>query len=572
MSRILLLLSFPLLLAAAKPEFAWTLNANGDVKWHKITAAGTYLFGTDAGLYSVDPETGEYLWKREDLRKVPEFAVEEMAGAPLLFVADDDGKLMKSTKLYALDILTGKTIWETDKLQGQLADLFPDYAHNAIVLVANTYGGKARLQLLHIDLLTGQANFDLPLEAKVDLYISEKSGKFSPRMDLNGHAAPTITGDSLYLAYSGLHKVNLKTGKIEWGATFDVTEKTLKFTNASPIVVNGLVYSSAKGVIRAYDDASGQLKWTSPDFGAAIPELLHDNGTLYGRMGGVFLEPAQRIYQLKKPLGVVALDAATGALRWRYEGAKDSITNMHLDTKDGVLLIADAKNLIGLSLDASGNKVKESYKLPLEFKFKTSGAKKAAKLAGRFAMGGVAGMARKDKSDEDHPIALVPRSDGSVVVRGKQHLLLFQPQTRQTGWGSAFKAPGMSNFGKIMTAAAFAMSYSYHTGKAASSYWGTSENRWHNDQRFAAINKFENAMAKRYSAAAINEQYAYMLTDVDTAEGDGPGIVGVNLTTGEPERELYFKDREPDYVIDEKTGTVIRTHKGKGSIFAQQVR
>jgi hypothetical protein len=116
------------------------------------------------------------------------------------------------------------------------------------------------------------------------------------------------------------------------------------------------------------------------------------------------------------------------------------------------------------------------------------------------------------------------------------------------------------------------MSYTYHTGKAASSYWGTSENRWHNDQRFAAINKFENAMAKRYSAAAINEQYAYMLTDVDTAEGDGPGIVGVNLTTGEPERELYFKDREPDYVIDEKTGTVIRTHKGKGSIFAQQVR
>jgi hypothetical protein len=441
-----------------------------------------------------------------------------------------------------------------------------------MVLVATAYTGKARLQVLHIDFGTGKANWELPLEVKVDLYVSEKGSKFSPRMDLNGHAAPTIAGDSLYLAYAGLHKVNLKTGKLEWGFGFDVTEKSLKNTNASPVVAGGLVYSSAKGVIRAYDDASGQLKWTSTDFGAAIPEMIHDKGTLYGRMGGVFLEPASRAYQLKKPVGVVALDSAAGSVRWRYEGAKESITNMHLDTKAGVLLVADAKNLIGLSLDASGNKVKESYRLPLEFKFKSSGAKKAAKMAGRFAMGGIAGMARKDKSDEDQPIALVPRADGQLIVRGKQHLLLFDPQAKKTGWGSAFKAPGISNFAKVMTVAAFAMSYAYHTSQAASSYYGTSENRWHNDQRFGAINQFEKAMAKRYSAAALNSKYAYMLTDVDTDDGDGPGIVGVNLENGEVERELYFKDREPDYVIDEKSGTVIRTHKGKGGIFAQQVR
>ncbi len=557
---------------AAKPEYAWTLEANGDVKWHRVTAAGTYLYATDNGVYAADAETGQELWKREDLKKVPDFAIEEVPGVPLLFVADDEGKIMKSTKLYALDIMTGKTIWETDKLQGQMADLFPDYEHNAMVLVATAYTGKARLQVLHLDFGTGKANWELPLEVKVDLYVSEKGSKFSPRMDLNGHAAPTIAGDSLYLAYAGLHKVNLKTGKLEWGFGFDVTEKSLKNTNASPVVAGGLVYSSAKGVIRAYDDASGQLKWTSTDFGAAIPEMIHDKGTLYGRMGGVFLEPASRAYQLKKPVGVVALDAGAGSVRWRYEGAKESITNMHLDTKAGVLLVADAKNLIGLSLDASGNKVKESYRLPLEFKFKSSGAKNAAKMAGRFAMGGIAGMARKDKSDEDQPIALVPRADGQLIVRGKQHLLLFDPQAKKTGWGSAFKAPGISNFAKVMTVAAFAMSYAYHTSQAASSYYGTSENRWHNDQRFGAINQFEKAMAKRYSAAALNSKYAYMLTDVDTDDGDGPGIVGVNLENGEVERELYFKDREPDYVIDEKSGTVIRTHKGKGGIFAQQVR
>lgn len=571
MSRIFLLLCLPLIAFAAKPEAAWTIEANGDVRWHKVTAIGTYLFATDNGLYSVNTESGQYLWKREDMKKVPEFAVEEVPGAPLLFVADDEGKFQKSTKLSAIDVMTGTTIWETEKLQGQMADIVPDYNHNAIILFSAAYAGKAKLQMLHIDMISGKLNFDLQIDAKADLYVSEKGSKFSPRMDLNGHAAPTIQGDAIYLAYAGLHKVNLKTGALEWGHAFDVTEKAFKHTNASPVVAGGLVYSSAKGVIRAYDDASGQVKFTSADFGAAIPEMLVDNGTLYGRMGGLFLDPGSRAYQLKKPVGVVAVDAASGQLRWRYEGAKESITNMHLDRTANSILVADAKNLIGLSLDASGNKVKETYKLPLEFKFKSGGAKKAAKMAGRFALGGVRGLAQKDKSGEDEPIALIPRSDGQIIVRGKQHLLLFNPKTRQTGWGSAFKAPGISNWAKVATVAAFAMQYGAATANAANTYYGTTENRWANEQRFTAMKQFNAAMAKRFSANAVNEKYAYMLTDVDTAEGDGPGIVGVNLQTGEAERELYFKDREPDYVVDEKSGTVIRTHKGKGTIVAQVV-
>lgn len=571
MSRLLLLLSFPLLLLAGKPEAAWTIEANGDVRWHKVTSLGTYLYATDNGLYAVNTENGQSLWKREDMKKVPEFAVEEVPGVPLYFVADDEGKFQKSTKLFAIDVMTGATIWETEKLQGSMADLVPDYKHNAIVLFSAMPAGKAKLQVLHINMVTGQPNWDLQIDAKADLYVSEKGSKFSPRMDLNGHAPPTFDGDSMYLAYAGLHKINVKTGKLEWGHAFDVTEKSFKNTNAAPLVANGLVFSSAKGVIRAYDDASGTLKFTSPDFGAAIPEMIFDSGTVYGRMGGVFLEPASRQYSLKKPIGVVALDAASGQLRWRYEGAKDSVTNMHLDRASNSLLIADAKNLIGLSLDASGNKVKENYKLPLEFKFKSGGAKKAAKMAGRFALGGVRGLAQKDKSGEDEPLALIPRSDGQIIVRGKQHLLLFNPKSRQTGWGSAFKAPGISNFAKIATVAAFAMQYGAATSQAASTRLGTSENTFANNQRFTALKQFDAAMAKRYSSNAISNKFAYMLTDVDTEEGKGPGIVGVNLETGEAERELYFKDREPDYVVDEKTGTVIRTHKGKGTIIAQVV-
>ena len=80
------------------------------------------------------------------------------------------------------------------------------------------------------------ANWDLQIDAKADLYLSEKGSKFSPRMDLNGHAQPTFSGDAMYVAYAGLHKINVKTGKLEWGHAFDVTEKSFKNTNASPLV------------------------------------------------------------------------------------------------------------------------------------------------------------------------------------------------------------------------------------------------------------------------------------------------------------------------------------------------
>lgn len=201
MSRLLLLLCFSLLLVAGKPEAAWTLEGNGDVRWHKVTATGAYLFATDAG---------QYLWKREDMKKVPEFAIEEVPGTPLLFVADDECKFQKSTKLMALDIMNGTTIWETEKLQGSMADLVPDYKHNAIVLFSAMPAGKA--------------NWDLQI------------------------------------------------------------------------------------------DASGALKFTSADFGAAIPEMIFDSGTVYGRMGGVFLDPGSKQYAIKKPIGVVALDAGSGSL------------------------------------------------------------------------------------------------------------------------------------------------------------------------------------------------------------------------------------------------------------------
>ena len=78
-------------------------------------------------------------------------------------------------------------------------------------------------------------------------------------------------------------------------------------------------------------------------------------------------------------------------------------------------------------------------------------------------------------------------------------------------------------------------------------------------------------MEKRYTKSNASDAYAYMLTDIKGDEGKGAGIVGINMNNGEVERRLLFKDKEPEYVIDEVEGIVYKTHKNGKEIIAMDV-
>jgi outer membrane protein assembly factor BamB len=550
----------------------WSLEAPASVKWSRVILGGTYLFSTDKGLHAIDTESGKLLWTRADLGKLLEFNIEEVPGIPLLFIAENSSRFSNNSSLVAISLETGEDVWKTEKMKGVLIDLVGNRAENMVVALSCEFAGnKVPIRYMGFDIATGQVRFEGGIKDKADLYINEKSGKFMPRVDLDGHAQPTFEEGAMYLAYAGLHKIDTRTGAVLWGTPFDVTEGHYKRTNSSPVVDGGLVYSSAKGIVRAFDKTSGSLKWTSSDFGAAIPEILVRNNLVIARMGGTYFDSSKREFELKKPLGIVALDSGSGQLKWRYDGAKESTTNMVYDAQSNTVMIADARSLVGLKADAAGG-AKEAFRVPLEFKAKSSGGKKAAKMAGKFALGGVRAMARKDNSDEDFPLALVPRQNGTVVVRAKQHLLSFKPATREIAWGVEYKAPGLPGWQKLATTAAFAMAYYMNTGTALNTQLGTSSNTLANNMRQDNISGMFGAWSKRFSAANATFNYAYMLTDVEMDNKAAPGIVGVNLDSGETEQEVVFNDREPDYVVDELHGIVVRTHKSGKQIVASSLR
>lgn len=548
---------------AALGSSLWTHKPASDIKWYRVTDVGSLLVGSKGALYALDGETGKEVWSRADLSGAEEYEVDTIAGTPLVFVSDTSGTFKKGTKLYALDLLSGQNIWETEKLKGATVAVEPVYEKDLVLLVTveNNSANKAKPHLTALRMTTGELVWEADYPDNVDLYGIERGSKYFPKYDLSGANPPVYDADSIFFTYAGLHRYSLEDGKLIWGTKYDVTEGSIKRGNAQALVEGDTVYTSAKGQLRAIDRQTGAVKWVSKDFGGAIAEMKLAGEVLYGRLGGAFYDFSKREYVNKKPFGVAAVDKKTGATVWYYDKADDSITNMSLLPELNTVLVADAKSLIGLDTK-SGGKVKESYKVKLEFKNNLGAAATAAKVA-KFGFGGLGAIGKGGGDDRDEPVALYRRENGTVVVAGKQHLLAFDPRSHQIVWSVKYEAPGVPGWQKLAMAGLTALAYTSATASAANSYYGTSENRWANSQRVNSLVAYEKFVSKRYSATKATGNYVYVLTTVKEGKEKGAGLVGIQMETGRGERQILFKDKEPDYQVDEPAGRVFNLRNSK---------
>jgi outer membrane protein assembly factor BamB len=555
--------------AAQAASTLWTYNSPTDVKWHQLTDLSTLLVGTDMGIMALDPEKGTPVWERKDLQKVTQYQVEEIKGTPILLVSVNEGGFSNKTKMLGIDITSGQTLWETEKLKGATVGYLPIYQKSMVIVLTARGAGltKDKPDMMALDMFTGETRWESEFADKVDLQLSDSSGKFFQKYDLSGYEDPVYEGDLAFFTYRGLHCYDLNTGKLVWGVPYDVTEKTYKKANAKAIIDGDVVYTSAKGVIRAHDKATGAVKWTSKDFGGGIAQMELRGKTLYGRMGGQFYEYKDREWKLSKPLGIVAVDKATGSPLWQYDKAKDGITNIALLPNQDVVLLADAKSMIGL--DSSGN---EAFRVPLEFKHHFGGGAKAAKAGMKFMRGGALAFAKHDTSDLDLPVVIEVRENGTAVVRGAQHALSFNPQTKEISWSTQFPAPGVSGWKLAVMAGLTALQYGYHANTAFNTQLGTSENRQANSAKSQAMASYEKLFNKRYTATKATSGYAYVLTNIEEdKDNKGAGLVGLNLNSGEVEHQVLLKMKEPDYDVDELEGRIFNV-KDKKEITAYSVK
>jgi outer membrane protein assembly factor BamB len=541
----------------------WTHKSTSDIKWYRVTDAGTLLVGAKGSLYALDGESGREVWSRADLAGAEEYEVDLIAGTPLLFVSDNSGTFKKGTRLFVLDLLTGENIWESEKVQGSTVAVEPLYEKEIVLLITvpNNNANKAKLTVNAMRMMTGELLWSTELPDNVDLYGIERGGRFFPRFDLSGANSPVHDSDSVYLTYAGLHRLSLADGKILWKVKYDVTEGSIKRGNAQAVVTDSVVYTSAKGQVRAVDKQTGEVRWVSKDFGGAVAEMKVLGNVIYGRLGGAFYDFGRREYVNKKPFGVAAIDASTGGTLWYYEGAKDSITNMVVLPEMNTVLLADAKNLIALDATSTG-KVKEAYKIKLEFKNNLGAAATVAKVA-KFGFGGLSAIGKGGGDTTDEPVALYRRENGTIVVQGKQHLLAFDPRTRQVAWSTKYAAPGVPGWQKLVMAGLTAFAYAGNAAVASNAAYSFSTRNDASDRATNALVAYEKFVSKRYSAAKATGNYAYVLTTVRSGKEKGAGLVGVQMDTGKGDRQILFKDKEPDYQVDETAGRVFNLRGSK---------
>ncbi|MCC7200362.1 MAG: PQQ-binding-like beta-propeller repeat protein [Gammaproteobacteria bacterium] len=545
---------------AATP--AWKTQLPAPAQWHRLTGIGTLIVGTGQGLLSLDPDNGKLLWQRKDLANRSQFDVREIDGMPVIVVTAE-GKAKAG--LTAVNFVTGETAWQSPAGTGSSLGLFPVADMNLVVqfmLAGKDSPDGAGVYVRGLQASDGKELWRTRFRdarQPLQLHAAEAGAKSGSRQDLSGHQEPLVAEGVMYVPFDGIAALDLGSGRVLWDRRFQTADKDYKRAYPAPLLDGSLVLAGGRdGVLYALETSSGAVRWQSPRVKSGlVSELVATGDTVYARLGGNFYSQKAGRFTLDAPVGVVAINKADGAQRWAYLGAKDGITNLVYDPARKVLAFADAYSLIGLQ-SGPGAKPIEAFKVPIEFKRKISGSEMTAtgiKLASGFLGGGLAGALQGglsgsgDKDRLDVPVAMQPWQGGQLLVRGQQHLLMFDTAARRIAWSTYYPAPGSSGFAlaamaaltMVATAAdtsAQVQNYAAGLGQGVVGAWGG----------------LDDLASRRYSASKDAGRYTYVLTEVDEGGSKGVGIMAVDMATGAPATQILLGDKEPDYRVDDVVG------------------
>jgi outer membrane protein assembly factor BamB len=567
-SRAGLLLSCLFAFAATAATPSATIDLPAKAKWHRMTSLGLLLVGTDDALLLVNGETGQVQWQRDDIKKTLPYNVRDIPGSPVVLVNDWSGAMAAKVSARGLNIATGQDVFQTEPEMGQSLGIYPVPDRGMLLNVAQLNMEGSGIFLTAFESTTGKKLWRTKIAGMMgfQLYPAETGGFIVTKQDLSGHQDPVFDGDTAYLPFQGLMAVDLNTGAVKWNNEFAVgANKELKKAYAEPVVDGDTVFASGKGTVYAIDKASGAIRWKSDKIlsgifsSGAISQVLPASDTVYVRLGGNFFNYVEKGYELKTPLGVMALDRATGTKKWEYKDAKDGITNLVYLPEAGIVMMSDAHELSGLLLTSSGKAAKK-FEVPIEFKRKISGGEMAAAGIGALSglmTGGLGGAlqggfgAASSKGRLDVPVALIPRRDGSVIVAGKQHLMAFDPAAQKINWSTYFPAPGSNSLG---LAAMSALTLVAATTYGVSAAQGGMSQAWANNSNASNYGSLGAMAQKRFAASQQARDYAYVLTTVTEGKESGVGLMAISLATGEPGTQVLLHDKEPEYAVDDLTG------------------
>jgi len=433
LARMLVILSvFFLHPAADTSAQTWTAKLDKTVRFYQTSDLGVLLVGTDKSLYAIDGATGETLWRRKDA-SLDETDVAPIPGSDLVLLAFEKGE---RTRVEAVDILNGDTVWKSDKIRGGVMQMAVDPSTNllAVVLAKDVKGrakeGFKRHPWLHVlNLASGDEIWKYEIN-ETEMMPSRWPDGGDSEVDytLDNYRPPVFADGRLYVFYEGLTSFDARTGKARLREKYQVNEAGLSLTEAEPIFDEGFIYTSGHGRVRAISRESGDTEWEAKDLGLT-PEMILVDNLLYVRTGGQFTRLKDGETVERGSYGVSAIDARTGKVLWRYKGADKGITNMVLPDASSIV-VADRDDLI--IIDSRTGKRRTRVRHGIE----------------RASFG-------------------VLNERGDVVVGGQSEIAAFDPTSGQEIWRARHTPPGRGIFRTVTAIAARAASLYFRYGGAA---------------------------------------------------------------------------------------------------------
>ncbi len=425
-----LFLTLPFLSGVAAAQ-SWQTKLDGQVRFYQATELGVVVAGTEKSLYAIDGESGEILWRRKNV-KLDETDVAPIPGTDLLLLNLESGS---KTRVEATDMLTGESIWRSDKVRGSVMQMALDQNTNLLaVIFVREAKGKAREDLKRkptvfvFDINNGKELWKRELENEIEMMPARWSKSGDVPYTLDNYRPPVFLDSRLYLFYEGVTSQDALNGKDRRSENFRVNEEGLALTEADPVADEGRVYISGRGKVRSVSRATGEEVWEAKDLGS-VPEMILTRDVLFVRTGGQFARLRDGETISRGPYGVSAIDLQKGKTLWRFKGADKGITNFIL-ADPSTIFVADRDDLI--VIDAASGKRRAKFSHEIE--------------AASFVL-------------------LNERRE--AVVGGKNELAAFDLSTGRNTWRARHNPPGRGLLRTVAAIAARAGALYFRYGSAA---------------------------------------------------------------------------------------------------------
>lgn len=418
----------------------WSAKLDGSVRFYQMTELGVIVAGTEKSLYAVEGETGEILWRRKGAR-LGETDVAPVPGTDVLLLSFERDE---RTRVEAVDLLSGETLWQSEKVKGSVMQMAVDTDNRllAAVFVRDARNrareGFKRRPVVHVfNLATGDELWEQKLESEVEMMPVRWSedGGAETEYTLDNYHPPVFLDNRLYLFYEGVTSLDARTGKERQRERFRVNEEGLALTEADAIFDEQFIYTSGRGHVRALSRETGKEVWEAKDLGLTPEMILTRNGVLYVRTGGQFTRLRDGETVERGSYGVSAINARTGKVLWRYKGADKGITNIALPDASTVV-IADRDDLIMIDTETGKRRAKSSHKI------------------------------------EAASFVLI-NERGQAVVGGRNEIAAFDTNSGQSIWRARYTPPGRGFLRTVVAVAARAASlYFRYGGTVATAFRG----------------------------------------------------------------------------------------------------